>query len=413
MSELRARLNKLERFSLHVADEVLVDLRLRLERVRWPDEIPDGGWQYGANLSFMQGIVRYWLNDFDWRAAEARLNSFEQYRWETGGTNLHFIVAEGEGRSPTPLLLPHGWPGSVAEHLDLIPRLTRPSEFGGDPADAFTVIAPSLPGHGLSFVPSQARQGIVEIADTLAMLMRDALGFDRFAIHGHDWGAFIAARMGYAYPENVTGIHVALLAVPRDTALLDESDPEEAAFADQLRAWIREETGYSLVMGTKPQTLAYGLTDSPVGLAAWVLEKFHSWSDCEGDLLRHLSIDTLLTNIMLYWATGAINSTFWPYYARHHEPWIIPPGEKVRVPTGYAEHPKEILRPPRAVADRHFADIRRWTRMRSGGHFPGLEAPEPLAREVCGFFGDLKKARVGTRNLDTQTSLHHNGGDWQ
>jgi microsomal epoxide hydrolase len=287
-------------------------------------------------------------------------------------------------------LLLHGWPGSVFEFLELIPRLTDPGSFGGDPADAFTVVAPSLPGYGLSFNPGQPRFGIEEIADCMAELMRDTLGYPRFAVQGGDWGAITASRLGYAHADKLIGIHVNLLAVRRDQQAPADAPPEEKAYADQLARWLREETGYQWIQGTRPQTLAFGLTDSPAGLAAWIIEKFRAWSDCGGDVESAFSRDRLLANISFYWFTGAIGSSFWPYYARMHGPWPIPEGETVPVPMGYAEFPKEVLRPPRSLAAKTYTDIRRWSEMRKGGHFAALEQPAALAGEISDFFLALR-----------------------
>jgi microsomal epoxide hydrolase len=247
-----------------------------------------------------------------------------------------------------------------------------------------------MPGYGFSFRANQRRFGLREIADTFSRLMTDVLGFRTFGAHGHDWGAFVSTRLGYAYPKNLAGIHITLLAVPRERVSGREPSDDEARFYGQLDHWLKEECGYSWIMGTKPQTLAYALSDSPVGLAAWFVEKFRAWSDCKGDLDAHFSRDVLLTNIMLYWVTGAIGSSFWPYYARLHEPWIIPPGDKVMVPMGYAEHPHEILTPPRSLAELAYGNIARWTRMSSGGHFPALEAPQKLAEDIRAFFRPLR-----------------------
>lgn len=220
--------------------------------------------------------------------------------------------------------------------------------------------------------------------------MTEVLGYPRFAFFGHDWGAFVSSRLGYAHPDKFVGIYITLLAIPREGSADQNSTPEETQFYAQLSHWLREETGYSAIMATKPQTLAYALTDSPVGLAAWIIEKFRNWSDCGGDVDAYFSRDVLLTNIMIYWVTGAINSMFWPYYARLHEPWIVPSGERIMVPTGYAEHPKEILTPPRSIAERVYGNIRRWVRMPRGGHFAPLEVPEALAREIRDFFRPMR-----------------------
>ncbi len=376
-------------FTIRVGDDVLVDLRARLERVRWPDEIPAGDWRYGTDLSYMKSLVAYWRERYDWRTHEARLNRLRQFTIPINGIDLHFIHEPGVGPAPLPLLLSHGWPGSIVEFEALIPRLTDPGRFGGDPADAFTVVAPSLPGYAFSFRPDQPRFGVVEIADVFATLMTDALGYRRFAAQGGDWGAFITSRLGAIYPDRLAGIHVNLLAVRRDLASPSEPTADEKAYAQQLQHWLREETGYQWIQGTKPQTLAYGLTDSPVGLAAWIVEKFRTWSDCGGEVERRFSKDTLLTNIMLYWITGAINSSFWPYYARTHQGWPIPDGQRVTAPTAYAAFPREILHPPRAWAERVY-NIRRWTEMAAGGHFAALEEPDALAADIRAFFHDLR-----------------------
>jgi pimeloyl-ACP methyl ester carboxylesterase len=304
---------------------------------------------------------------------------------------LHYLHVPGKGPAPCPLLLLHGWPGSVFEFLDIIPRLTDPARFGGDPADSFTVVAPSLPGYGLSFKPGQKRFGVEEIADCVAHLMHDVLGFTRFAAQGGDWGGFTASRLGAVHPEKLIGIHINLLAVKRDPAAPSDPTPEEARYLEELKVFLKEETGYQWIQGTRPQTLAYGLTDSPAGLAAWILEKFRAWSDCGGDPWSALDRDRVLANIALYWFTGCINASFWPYYARMHGPWPIPDGRTVDVPTGYAAFPREILRPPRSLAARTYTDIRRWTPMERGGHFAAMEQPDALAREVREFFRPLRR----------------------
>jgi len=376
-------------FSIHVPDEVLADLRARLTRVRWPDEAPGSGWTHGASLAYVKELVAYWLERYDWRAHEARLNRWKQFTVELGGIDLHFVHEPGVGPNPLPLVLSHGWPGSIVEFERLIPMLTDPARFGGDASDAFTVVAPSLPGYAFSFKPGQPRLGVVEIADLFAALMTDVLGYRRFVAQGGDWGAFITSCLGAAYPDRLAGIHVNLLAVRRDIAPPATPTDDEKRYLDQLAYWLREETGYLQIQGTKPQSLAYGLTDSPAGLAAWIVEKFRTWSDCGGDVERRFSKDVLLTNVMLYWVTGAIGSSFWPYYARAHSRWPISETRPVKVPTAYALFPKEILHPPRAWAERVY-DIRRWTVMPAGGHFAALEEPELLAADVRAFFRDLR-----------------------
>jgi pimeloyl-ACP methyl ester carboxylesterase len=380
-----------EPFTLQVPDAALADLRERLARTRFPDQAPGEPWAYGTDVGWMRDFVAYWRDRFDWRAEEARLNALPQFKVPLHGIDLHYLHVPGRGPDPFPLLLSHGWPGSVFEFLDLIPRLTDPARFGDDPADAFTVVAPSLPGYGLSFAPGQPRFGVDAIADCFADLMTEVLGYRRFAAQGGDWGSFITGRLGYAHADRLVGIHVNMMPVRRDPNMVKNPTPEERQFLDDLTLFLKEETGYQWIQGTRPQTLAFGLTDSPAGLAAWVIEKFRTWSDSRGDVESVFSRDHLLANIALYWFTGAIGSSFWPYYARMHGPWPIPEGETVDVPTGYCAFPREIVRPPRSVAERTFTDIRRWTVMPRGGHFAAMEQPEVLAKEIREFFRPLRE----------------------
>lgn len=375
-------------FSLHVPDEAIDDLRARLARARLPDPAPGEPWTAGADVAWMEKLASYWREGFDWRAQEARLNAFPQFKARIDGLDIHFIAAPGKGPKPIPLLLAHGWPGSVFEFLDLIPRLTDPASFGGDPADAVTVIAPSLPGFGLSHAPGR-RFGGAAMAELLARLMTEVLGHDRYALQGGDWGAFTTARIAYDHPDRVIGLHLNFLTLRRDLAI-ENPTPEEAAYLDALAAFVREETGYQQIQGTKPQTLAFGLTDSPTGLAAWIAEKFRAWSDCGGDVERAIPLDGLLANISLYWFTGAIAAPFWPYYERAQGAWPIPGDRPVTVPMGYAAFPKEIIRPPRSLAETMFADIRRWTETPRGGHFAAMEQPSLLAEDVLAFLRPLR-----------------------
>jgi pimeloyl-ACP methyl ester carboxylesterase len=377
-------------FRLHVPDDAIADLRERLARTRFPDQTPGVTWAYGSDVAYMRELVGYWQGDFDWRAEEARLNAFPQYKVPLHGIDVHFLHVPGKGPDPMPLLLAHGWPGSVFEFLELIPRLTDPARFGGDSADAFTVVAPSLPGYGLSFAPGQARFGVEAIADCLADLMT-VLGYERFAAQGGDWGAFVASCLGRAHAERMIGIHINLLPIRRDPNMVADPTPEERRYLSDLATFLKEETGYQWIQGTRPQTLAFGLTDSPAGLAAWIVEKFRVWSDCGGDVESVFTKDQLLANVSLYWFTGAIGSSFWPYYARMHGPWPIPEGATIDVPTGYCEFPREILRPPRSLANRTYTDIRRWSVMPRGGHFAAMEQPDALADEVRAFFRPLRQ----------------------
>jgi pimeloyl-ACP methyl ester carboxylesterase len=361
-------------FRLQVPDEALRDLQERLARTRWPDEPPLDPWSTGTSLAYARDLCEYWRARFDWRAWEARLNAYPQFTTQVSGIELHFIHARSPNPDAMPLLLSHGWPGSVFEFHQLIGLLTP----------HFHVVAPSLPGYGLSFKPGQRRFSVEEIAQCFAELMT-ALGYSRFGAQGGDWGAFVSTVLGHRHRERVIGIHLNLLALRRE-AKLAAPTPEEAAYLKQLSHFLNEESGYQWIQGTKPQTLAFGLNDSPAGLAAWIAEKFRSWSDCGGTIENAIPRDALLANISLYWFTGAIGSSFWPYYARRHGPWPVPEGQTVDVPMGYAEFPREILRPPRSLARHMYTDIRRWSAMPKGGHFAALEQPALLAQEVREFF---------------------------
>jgi pimeloyl-ACP methyl ester carboxylesterase len=366
-------------YTLNVPDAHIADLKNRLALTRWPDEPPLEPWSTGTSLAYMKALTEYWRTSFDWRRWEATLNGFRQFTVPIGGIDLHFIHEPGRRRDAMPLLISHGWPGSVLEFHKLIPLLR----------EHFTVIAPSLPGYTLSFAPGQKRFGVEEIADLYASLMRDVLGYPRFGAQGGDWGAFIASVLAHRYPDRLTGIHLNLLAVRRDGRLPQTAGAEADAFLAQLNHFLKEETGYQWIQGTKPQTLAFALSDSPAGLAAWIVEKFRTWTDCDGNPESAISREEILANISLYWFSGAIGSAFWPYYTRMHRPWPIPEGKSIGVSMGYAAFPKEILTPPRSLAERTYTDIRRWSVMAKGGHFAALEQPDALAREVVAFFAEL------------------------
>jgi microsomal epoxide hydrolase len=366
-------------FSLHVADADIAELRQRLARTRWPDEPPLQTWSTGTSVAYAKELANYWQSEFDWRAWEAKLNGFRQFTVPIAGIDLHFIHEPARGPNPIPLLISHGWPGSVFEFHKLIPLLT----------ERFTVVAPSLPGYTLSFQPGQKRFAVEEIAEVFAALMTDVLGYQRFGVQGGDWGCFVASVLGQRHAERVLGVHLNMLAVRRDPAMLANPTAAERVYLGELNHFLQEETGYQWIQGTRPQTLAFGLTDSPAGLAAWLLEKFRAWTDCDGHPENALSRDEMLANIALYWFTGAIGAAFWPYYARRHGPWPIPEGTTIDVPTGYAEFPKEILRPPRSLAEKTYTNIKRWSVMAKGGHFAALEQPQALAAEIHAFFASL------------------------
>ena len=370
-------------FRLAVAQAAIDDLHARLDRVRWPDEAPDAPWAYGTSLGFMRELVHDWRHRFDWRRAEAALNAWPQFATCIDGVDVHFLHVPGRGPNPRPLLLSHGWPGSVLEFMKLIPLLTDPAAHGGDAADAFTVVVPSLPGYTLSFHPHQRRVPLASIGAMFDTLMREHLGYARYGAQGGDWGAFVTGWLGAHRAAHLTGIHLNLLPLRRDAAMFTHPSEAERRYLGELQAWLKEETGYQAIQGTRPQTLAFALADSPVGLAAWIAEKYRAWTDCDGDPRNALTMDEMLGNISLYWFTNCIGASFWPYYARLHGPWPIQ--GRIGVPTAYAAFPHEILRPPREAAERQFP-IARWTEMPRGGHFAAWEQPELLAEDIRAFF---------------------------
>ena len=373
-------------YHLAIESAAIDELRARIARVRWPDEAPDAPWAYGTSLAFMRELAAYWADGYDWRKTEAGLNANPQFTTRIDGIDVHFLHVQGRGPNPKPLLLSHGWPGSILEFMKLIPMLTDPAAHGGDAADAFTVVVPSLPGYTLSFREHQARKSLPEIGAIFHELMT-RLGYARYGAQGGDWGSFVTAWLGANRAAQVIGIHLNMLPLRRDAAMFANPSEDEKRYLDELKAWLAEETGYQAIQGTRPQTLAFALSDSPIGLAAWITEKYRAWTDCNGDPRNALTMDEMLGNISLYWFTNCIGASFWPYYARLHGAWPI--DGRITVPTGYCDFPHEILRPPRAAAERVF-DIRRWSVMQRGGHFAALEEPEALAREIRAFFQPLQ-----------------------
>lgn len=378
-------------YQMHVTEAEIEDLHRRLAATRFPSPLADGSRKFGTEVSWARELRDYWLNEFDWRHHEAKLNAFPQFKMRVRGADIHWLEVPGKGPNPTPLLLLHGWPGSVFEFMDILPRLTDPASHGGNPEDAFTVVAPSLPGYGLSFGEGSPNLSIQQMAPLFIELMSSVLGYQRFGLQGGDWGAWLASRIALEAPDRCLGLHLNLL--PRkDLAGVVASTPEEDAYLRQMDLWTRDGTGYGHEQSTRPQTLSFGLTDSPMGLAAWIAEKMRDWSDRNESGDPAISLDQILANVSFYWFTGAIASSFWPYYAKWHSEPIIPAEARIAVPMAYAEFPAEVMRPPRSMASRTFTNIRRWSSMPSGGHFAALEQPAALAREIELFFRELREA---------------------
>ena len=380
-----------ESFRIAVPDEALQDLKERLQRTRFSGEIPGSDWDYGTNLAYLKELVDYWINHFDWRAQERLINGFSHFKAPVDGQGVHFIHEKGQGPNPLPLIITHGWPGSFFEMYKVIPRLSNPAAHGGDPADAFDVVAPSMPGYGFSDHTTQRGMDVLRVGDVMAKLMTDVLGYPRFGAQGGDWGASVTAKLGYSYPDNVVGIHST--SVTRPTPYLGAGarplTEAEQGLLQQREDWLAAEGGYSHIQGTKPQTLSYGLNDSPAGLAAWIVEKYRTWSDCGGDVERKFTKDELLTTITIYWVTETINSSTRLYYETLRKPWNLAEGDRIEVPCGIAVFPAEISRPPREWAERSY-NVQQWTVMPSGGHFAALEEPELLVEDIRSFFRPLR-----------------------
>lgn len=377
-------------FRIAVPDEVLADLRERIARTRWPDEIAHSGWDYGTNRAYLKELLEYWRNGFDWRAQEAKLNAFHHFLAEVDGLRLHFLHERGRGPDPIPIVLVHGWPSTFFEMTKLAPLLANPAAHGGDARDAFDVVVPSLPGFGFSEIPSERGMTKTRMAQLLADLMIEVLGYDRFAARGGDIGSGVAALMAMDYTKHVIGIHVSDVLRPYLGPGARVFTEAERRFFEEERQWMEKEGAYDHIQATKPQTLSYGLTDSPAGLAAWIVEKFRGWSDCDGDAERRFTKDELLTNLTIYWATGTINSANRRYFERDAEPRDLGPDDRVRVPTAVTIFPADIDKPPREWGERVY-DVRRWTVMPRGGHFAALEEPELLARDIREFFRPLRE----------------------
>jgi pimeloyl-ACP methyl ester carboxylesterase len=376
-------------FRIDVPDSVLSDLKRRLVDTRWPDEIADSGWTYGSNLGYLKELVEYWADGFDWRAQERHLNSMPQFKAQVDRLGIHFGHIKGKGPSPFPLIMIHGWPGSFFEMYKVAGPLTDPASHGGNPTDAFDLIVPSLPGYGFSDRPSAPGMNAVRVAEVFTNLMVTELGYERFGAQGGDWGAVVCTALGGRHASHVAGIHLNMVTT-RAVGEKGEDDSEaERAWQAESKAWMRDEAAYSRVQGTKPQTLSYGLNDSPAGLAGWIVEKWRTWSDCAGDIESVYTKDELLTNIMIYWVTQTIGSSVRFYYENSRGQPLVPEGQRVEVPTGVAVFPKEIRRPPRKRVEQVY-NVDRWTEMPRGGHFAAMEQPGLLVQDIREFFRPIR-----------------------
>jgi pimeloyl-ACP methyl ester carboxylesterase len=379
-------------FRIETAEGDLEDLRTRLRDTRWPEKETVGDWSQGVPLEYLRELCRYWGEDYDWPARQRRLNGLPQFRTKTGGLGIHFIHVHSPHPDALPLVMTHGWPGSVAEFAKVIGPLTDPVAHGGDPGDAFHVVCPSLPGYGFSDKPTEHGWGIERIAGAWISLM-ERLGYPRFAAQGGDWGTSVSTSIGQQAPERVVGLHLVPPLAPPDPATFGDLTDRERSALESLRQAAETESGYSMEHATRPQTIGYALTDSPAALCAWITEKFWAWTDHDGDLDAVISRDELLDNLMLYWLPKAGASSvrlYWESIRRVNE-WITGAvTDRVSVPVGCSIFPKELQRPSRRWAARRFTDIRYWNEPARGGHFAALEQPELFVHEVRDCFRALR-----------------------
>jgi len=376
-------------FKVNISDQIIKDIYEKVKKYPWHEMPNDGGWEYGTNLDYMKEISKYWVSEFDWRKHEKEINKFPNFITKVDDIDIHFIHEKGSGSKPMPLLISHGWPGTIVEFLHIIEKLAHPERFGGKEEDAFDVIAPSLPGFGFSGRPSRPI-GPRKMADIFNNLMTKELGYKNYLAQGGDWGGAITTWLAYDYPKTCNAIHINIFTMrhPDGPQTKEEKDWESKFKKDQLM-----QDGYRTQQATKPQTLSYGMMDSPVGVAAWIIEKFYFWSDLKNnDIESVYSKDALLANIMVYIVTKTFNTASWIYYGRREEGGRFLPKDfrRIEVPTAAALFPAEMSAwPPRSYVDRMF-NIKRWTKMSKGGHFAALEQPALLIDDIRAFARTLR-----------------------
>jgi pimeloyl-ACP methyl ester carboxylesterase len=379
-------------FSIRIEEEILSDLRARIRNTRWPDPAPGAAWEQGTDLEYLKQLLAYWAGDFDWRAQEHQLNAARQFRADLDGVRIHFVHERARQGHGIPLILTHGWPSTFVELLPLVPFLTDPGAHGID-GPAFDVVIPSLPGYGFSERPARLGVNYQHVAGLWHRLMR-GLGYERYGAQGGDFGAGVATFMALTNPQPMIGVHLSNLEIAPYTGTgARPLSAAEKTYRERNEAFWQEEYGYKAIQSTKPQTLGYGLNDSPAGLAAWILEKWRSWADSRGDLDQRLARDFLLTTVTLYWVTQTITSSMRDYFDNDNRRFRVTlgPQDFVNVPTGIAVFASNFVdegQPPREWVERLY-NVRRWTPMPSGGHFAPVEEPELLARDIAAFFAGL------------------------
>ena len=375
----------IKNFKINVSDETLHDLRYRLIHTRWPDQYENATWEYGTEQNYLQSLISYWIKDYDWKKQEQELNQYHHYITSIDGLDIHYIHERGKGSHPIPIILTHGWPDSFIRYQKIIPYLTDPANHGGDPNDSFDVVIPSLPGFGFSQKPSNGGINNSVIAEYWSKLMQNVLGYQKYAASGGDVGSGVTRYLACSHPNSLIGIHLTDIGIIKSLLANSASNTlstQERNYVKESQDWLSIEGAYMTLQSTKPQSLAYGLADSPVGLAAWIIEKFQSWSDCNGLLDNKFSKDELLTNIMIYWITNTIDSACRIYYENTHS---LPPIDLINVPTGISLFSKDIMPPAKDWALRNL-NITYWNEIAHGGHFTAMEEPELFAMEIRKFF---------------------------
>ena len=371
-------------FKVEISQEILQNINSKVKNFQWHEMPDDGGWEYGTNLEYMKEFANYWINKFNWRKTEEKINKFKNFKTNVDGIDIHFIHEKGSGSNPKPLLLNHGWPGSIIEFLDIIDQLAHPENYGGNKEDSFDVVVPSLPGFGFSGRPSKPI-GPRKIAAIFNSLMINELGYKKYISQGGDFGGTICTWLGYDFPKNLLGIHINILITRHPDG---PQTQEEIEWQERFKKEQRIEDGYRTQQSTKPQTLSYAMMDSPIGVAAWIIEKMRGWSDLkEGDIESVYSKDLLLSNIMFYLVTKTFNTSTWIYYGRREEGGRSLPKDHLplKVPTAIAKFPKEYLEwAPRSYVERIY-NVQQWTNMPAGGHFAALEKPDLLIKDIREF----------------------------
>jgi len=375
-------------FKVKIPDEVIQNINSKVKNYSWHEMPDDGGWDYGTNLDYMKEFSKYWLENYNWRETEKKINRFKNFKCNIDNIDIHFIHEKGSGKNPRPLLLSHGWPGSIIEFLHIIEKLAHPEKFGGNEEDAFDVIVPSLPGFGFSSRPARPI-GPRKMSSIFNKLMTDKLGYKKYIAQGGDFGGTICTWLAYDFPKNLIGIHINILITRHPDG---PQTSEEKEWQERFRRDQRIEDGYRTQQATKPQTLSYAMMDSPIGVAAWIIEKMRGWSDLKnGDIESVYSKEILLSNIMIYLVTKTFNTASWIYYGRREEGGRSLPKEHLplKVPTAIAVFPKEYLEwAPRSYVERIY-NVKRWTKMSKGGHFAALEQPELLIKDITEFSKEL------------------------